>query len=206
MPELFCILLAGPNGSGKSSAFPKLKLEGELINADEISKALPEADDGQSKDWRAAEIALDKIAEMLETRQSFIFETTLSSAHSIRLMRKAKAGGFTVGLYYTALDSVETNIERVRQRVLKGGHDIPEDVIRRRHRGSFVKLSEALKIADEVLLVDNSDLEPHVVFEITSGEVQSFDIDETQELHALFAAKVCEAYDLIRQDSGFRKR
>ncbi|MGO7402998.1 zeta toxin family protein [Rhizobium ruizarguesonis] len=203
MPELSCILLAGPNGSGKSSAFPKLKLEGELINADEIAKTLP--DDGQSKDWRAGEIALNKIAEMIETRRSFIFETTLSGTHSIRLMHKAKAAGFTVGLYYTALDSVETNIERVRQRVLKGGHNIPEDVIRRRHKGSFVKLSEALKIADEVVLVDNSDLEPHVVFEITSGEVQSFDIDETQELHLLFAAKVCEAYGLVRYDSGFRK-
>lgn len=185
MPELSCILLAGPNGSGKSSAFPKLKLEGDLINVDEIARTVLESDNGQSKDRQAAEIALNKIAEMLETRQSFIFETTLSSAHSIRLVRSAKANGFTVGLYYTALDSVETNIERVRQRVLKGAHNIPEDVIRSRHKGSFVKLSEALKIADEVVLVDNSDLEPHVVFEITSGEVQSFDIDETQELHAV---------------------
>lgn len=204
MPELSCILLAGPNGSGKSSAFPKLKLEGELINADEIAKALPDAVEGQSKDWRAGEIALNKIAEMIETRQSFIFETTLSSTHSIRLMHKAKAAGFAVGLYYTALDSVETNIERVRQRVLKGGHNIPEDVIRRRHSGSFFKLSEALKIADEVVLVDNSNLEPHVVFEITSGQVQFFDVDETLELHVLFASKVCEAYGLVRVRDGFR--
>lgn len=144
MPELSCILLARPNGSGKSSAFPKLNLEGEWINADEIAKALPNTDDGKSRERRASEAALRRIAELIEARQSFVFETTLSSQQSLRLMRDAKAAGFTVGLYYTALDSVETNIERVRQRVLKGGHDIPEGDIRRRHRGSLAKLSEAL--------------------------------------------------------------
>ena len=203
MPELSCILLAGPNGSGKSSAFPKLNLEGEWINADEIARALPDTNDGRSKERRASEAALRKIADMIKTRQSFVFETTLSSQQSLRQLRDAKAAGFTVGLYYTALDSVETNIERVRQRVLKGGHDIPEDDIRRRHRGSLAKLSEALKIADEVVLVDNSGLEPHEVFVITSGEVQSFDIDDTQELHRLFSTKVCEAYGLTRVRGGF---
>lgn len=203
MPELSCILLAGPNGSGKSSAFPKLNLEGEWVNADEIAKVLPDIDDGKSRERRASEAALRRIAELIEARQSFVFETTLSSQQSLRLMRDAKAAGFTVGLYYTALDSVETNIERVRQRVLKGGHDIPEGDIRRRHRGSLAKLSEALKIADEVVLVDNSGLEPHEVFVITSGEVQSFDIDDTQELHHLFSTKVCEAYGLARVRGGF---
>ncbi|VVS99152.1 zeta toxin family protein [Hoeflea sp. EC-HK425] len=204
MPELSCILLAGPNGSGKSSAFPKLKLEGEWINADEIAKTLRDTEVGKSKERRASELALQKIAEMIETRQSFIFETTLSSQQSLRLMRDAKAAGFSVGLYYTALDSVETNIERVRQRVLKGGHNIPEDDIRRRHRGSLAKLSAALKIADEVVLVDNSGLEPLEVFVITSGKVQSFGIDETQELHRLFSSKVCEAYGLMRVHGDFK--
>jgi predicted ABC-type ATPase len=124
MPELSCILLAGPNGSGKSSAFPKRKLEGVWINADEIAKAMPASEDGRSTDMQAGRAALRKIAEMIETRQSFIFETTLSSQQSMRLMQEAKAAGFTVGLYYVALDSVETNVERVRQRVLKGGHSL----------------------------------------------------------------------------------
>ncbi|MBO9195171.1 zeta toxin family protein [Rhizobium sp. 16-449-1b] len=205
MPELSCVLLAGPNGSGKSSAFPKLKLEGELINADEIARDIADLS-GSARDWRAGQIALKKLAEMIDTRRSFIFETTLASQHSIRLMREAKVAGFTVGLYYTALDSVETNIERVRQRVLKGGHSIPEDVIRRRHSASFLKLSEALETADEVVLVDNSNLEPHVVFEITSGEVLSFDVDETQALHRQFETKVCDAYGLVRTGNTFSKR
>ncbi|MBB2753172.1 UNVERIFIED_ORG: putative ABC-type ATPase [Rhizobium aethiopicum] len=113
MPELTCIILGGPNGSGKSSAFAKLDLEGVWINAGEIAKSLPETGDGKSKERRASEVALRRIAEMIETRQSFIFETTLSSQQSLRLMREARSAGFKVDLYYVALDSVETNVERV---------------------------------------------------------------------------------------------
>ncbi|WP_320203463.1 zeta toxin family protein [Agrobacterium rosae] len=199
-----CILLAGPNGSGKSSAFTKLDLEGVWINSDEIAKAIPSDCNGRSTDMQAARAALMKIAEMIRTRQSFIFETALSSQQSIRLMQEAKQAGFTVGLYYVALDSVETHVERVRQRVLKGGHDIFEENIRRRHKGSLMKLTEALRIADEVLLIDDSSLEPHEVIAISSGVVQSFDIDDSQELHVQMTAKVCEAYDLVRVQEGFR--
>jgi predicted ABC-type ATPase len=204
MPELSCILLAGPNGSGKSSAFAKLDLEGVWINADEIANAMPAIGDGKSTDIQAGRAALRYIAEMIETRQSFIFETTLSSQQSIRLMREAKAAGFMVGLYYVALDSVERNVERVRQRVLKGGHSIPEENIRRRHKGSFANLTAALMVADEVVLIDNSGLEPHEAFVISSGEILSFDIDDSQELHGIFSDKVCEAYDLVRTEDGFR--
>ncbi|SCX35969.1 hypothetical protein DSM25559_5242 [Agrobacterium rosae] len=119
-------------------------------------------------------------------------------------MQEPKQAGFTIGLYYVALDFVETNVEGVRQRVLKGGHDIPEERIRRRHKGSLMKLTEALRIADEVLLIDNSSLEPHEAFAISSGVVQSFDIDDSQELHVQMTAKVCEAYDLVRMQEGFR--
>ena len=92
MPELSCILLAGPNGSAKSSAFAKLDLEGVWINADEIAKAIPSDHDGRSTAMHAGRVALLKIGEMIKTRQSFIFETTLSSVQSIRLMQGSKGG------------------------------------------------------------------------------------------------------------------
>lgn len=111
-----CIILGGPNGSGESSAYAKLKLDGIWINADEIAKELTGTSNGRA--------AIRKLAEMIETKTSFIYETTLSSQQAINLMRDAKAAGFSVGLYYTALDSVETNIKRVRQRVEAGGHYI----------------------------------------------------------------------------------
>jgi predicted ABC-type ATPase len=79
MPEPVCTILAGPNGSGKSSAFGKLKLEGEFINADEIGRSLPETSDGKSRERQAAELALRLIAEKISKLEACVFETTLSS-------------------------------------------------------------------------------------------------------------------------------
>ncbi len=195
-----CIILGGPNGSGKSSAYAKLKLDGVWINADEIAKEITGTNDGRA----AGRAAINKIREMIDTRQSFVFETTLSSQQAINLMRDAKAAGFTVGLYYTALDSVETNIERVRQRVEAGGHDIPEADIRRRYKGSLDKLSAALKLADEALLIDNSSIQPREVIRVSAGKVTAFDVDDENELHKLYVAKVCEALGLVRTYDSFR--
>lgn len=149
MSQPSCIILGGPNGSGKTSAYAKLKLNGVWINTDEIAKEFTGSRDGRAAAMAAGRVAIRKLAEMIESRTSFIYETTLSSQQAINLMRDAKAAGFTVGLYYTVLDSVETNIERVRQRVEAGGHDIPEAVIRRRYDGSLFALPFALIHADE---------------------------------------------------------
>lgn len=201
-----CIILGGPNGSGKSSAYAKLKLDGVWINADEIAKELTGTSDGRAAAMAAGRATIRKIREMIDTRQSFVFETTLSSQQSINMMRDAKAAGFSVGLYYTALDSVETNIERVRHRVEAGGHDIPEDDIRRRYKGSLDKLTAALKLADEVLLIDNSGYKPHEVIRVSAGAVVAFDINDKNELHQLFEAKASEALGLVRVDGMFRTR
>ncbi|MGY4748342.1 AAA family ATPase [Pannonibacter sp. Q-1] len=204
MPQPSCIILGGPNGSGKTSAFAKLNLDGVWVNADEIARALPGSGGGKSRERRASEIVLRQLSELVGARQPFVFEATLSSRHSINLMSRAKAAGFLVGLYYVALDDVETNIERVRQRVLKGGHDIPETVIRERYKRSLDNLAEALRLADEVLLIDNSAIQPHEVIRICAGEVKASAIDEGKELHRLFSAKVCEAYALVHLDGGFK--
>lgn len=204
MSQPACIILGGPNGSGKSSAYAKLEIDGIWINADEIAKELAGTIDDRAAAMAAGRAALRKIAEMIDTRQSFIFETTLSSRQAINLICNAKAAGFSVDLYYTALDSVETNIERVKQRVEAGGHDIPEVDIRRRYAGSLKNLTEALKLTDEALLIDNSGIQPHEVFRISAGAVEAFDIDDANVLHALYSAKVCEALGLVRTFDGFR--
>ncbi|MBW9089351.1 zeta toxin family protein [Rhizobium wenxiniae] len=206
MSQPSCIILGGPNGSGKSSAYAKLKLDGVWINADEIAKELTGTSDGGAAAMAAGRAAIRKLAEMIETKTSFIYETTLSSQQAVNLMRDAKAAGFSVGLYYVALDSVETNIERVRQRVEAGGHDIPEDDIRRRYAGSLNKLAAALQYADEALLMDNSGLEPHEVFRISFGEVVSADFDDRLYLHHRMIESICIAYDLYRVGRVFRKR
>jgi predicted ABC-type ATPase len=201
-----CIILGGPNGSGKSSAYAKLKLDGVWINADEIAKELTGTSDDRAAAMAAGRAAIRKLADMIATKTSFIYETTLSSQQAVNLMRDAKSAGFSVGLYYVALDSVETNIERVRQRVEAGGHDIPEDDIRRRYFGSLDKLAAALQHADEALLIDNSGLEPHQVFRIAADEVLSADFDDRLYLHHRMIKSICIAYGLYRVGNVFRKR
>ena len=163
-----CTILGGPNGSGKTSAFGKLDLEGDYINADEIAKTLKPGGT-KSVERQAAEIALKLIADKIAQQESFIFETTLSSQQSIRLMRDAKAAGYNVDLYYVILDTVERNIERVKFRVALGGHDIPEDAIRRRYNGSLDHLPQALALSDEAVIVDNSAIRPWIVLQIAAN-------------------------------------
>lgn len=142
---------------------------------------------------------------MIETRQSFIFETTLSSNHALRMMSDAKAAGFHVNLLYVALDTVERNIERVRSRVRKGGHNIREDVIRRRYARSLDNLAKALKLADEAALIDNSGLDPHIAIEMKAATVATSSIDERNPLHNVFMGAVCKAFDLVWVDRSFRR-
>lgn len=201
-----CIILGGPNGSGKSSAYAKLQLDGVWINADEIAKTLTGSSDGRAAALSAGKATIRKLAEMIETKTSFIYETTLSSQQSVNLMRDAKAAGFSVALYYVALDTVDRNIERVRQRVEAGGHDIPEADIRRRYEGSLDKLAAALSYADEALLIDNSGLEPHEVFRIEAGAMVSADFDDRLYLHHRMVQSVCIAYGLYRFGNVFRRR
>jgi len=191
-----CTILAGPNGSGKTSAFEKLNIEGDYINADEIAKKLPTGG-SKSVERQAAETALQLIAEKISKQESFIFETTLSSQQSIRLMREAKAAGFNVDLYYVALDTVERNIERVKFRVALGGHDIPEDAIRRRYKGSLDHLPQALALTNEAVIVDNSEIRPRIVFEFFEGYPSRINTVEGNAFHDLLMEKVREGI-LIR--------
>lgn len=99
--------MGGPNGSGKSSAYAKLTLDGVWINADDIAKELTGTNDGRAAAMPAGRAAIRKLTVMIATKTSFICEATLSSQRTVNLMRDAKATGFSVSLYYVALNSVE---------------------------------------------------------------------------------------------------
>ena len=111
-------------------------------------------------------------------------------------MSEAKAAGFNVDLYYVALDTVERNIERVKFRVALGGHDIPEDAIRRRYKGSLAHLPQALALADEAVLVENSEIRPRIVFQLRGGYVVGIGMIEGNPLHRLLIEKVQQSMSL----------
>jgi len=181
-----CIILAGPNGSGKSSIYEKLQPPGHFINADNIASSLDPSLPANIRRVQAGRATVSLIDQMISNKDSFVFETTLSSRHSIDTMQKAKRAGFHVGLIYVILHRAEQNIERVRFRVKSGGHDIPTVDIIRRYEKSLDNLPKAVALSDEGVVIDNSERKPLFLAEFRrDGQVTHTHIatDGETELH-----------------------
>ena len=154
-------VLAGVNGAGKSSiggaAFRAFG--GDYFNPDEAARALLGANRGLDP-AQANGLAWGQGRELLECaiagRLDFAFETTLGGNTIPRLLQEAAAQGIEVRIWYVGLASVELHIARVRARVRRGGHDIPEEAIRRRYRHSRLNLIHLLPHLAALRVYDNS--------------------------------------------------
>jgi predicted ABC-type ATPase len=138
-----------------------------VIDPDAIAKALEEGDSLV----RAARASILRCRELLDARKSFVLETTLAGNGALALMRQAKQAGYWVLLIYVALADAELHIERVRLRVSLGGHDVPDSDIRRRFTRSLSRVPQAIRLADEAVLIDNSDTHPQRVLILRNGEI-----------------------------------
>jgi predicted ABC-type ATPase len=183
MPTLF--VLAGPNGSGKSSIYEKMKddLPGEFVNADMIEAGLPAGGSKQQRQMQAGRATVTRVRQLIQARQDFVFETTLSSAHSIRVMKEAKDQGYDIGLVFVILNDPILNIKRVRWRVLTGGHEIPDRDVLRRYEASLSRLPKALMLANQAVIIDNSAKKPVRLMEIADRLFMKVRIDRKNELH-----------------------
>jgi predicted ABC-type ATPase len=106
--------------------------------------------------------------EHLRRARSFAVETTLSGKNYLRMMLDAHRCGFEIVLVYIGTDNVEINLSRIRDRVLAGGHDVPEVDVRRRYQRSLANLAIAVKRADHTILFDNSTEEGYRLIAILS--------------------------------------
>jgi predicted ABC-type ATPase len=159
--------LAGTNGAGKSSVGGAAVRESgaDYFNPDEATLRILDANPGistteaNSAAWYEGKRLLERaISEGLD----FAFETTLGGNTIPDLLKKALSTGLEVRLWFVGLSSPELHIARVRSRVAKGGHDIPEDKIRERYDRSRVKLIELMPIVTELRVYDNSvEGDPH---------------------------------------------
>ena len=112
----------------------------------------------------AGRIMLRRLDELLSNGENFAFETTLATKSYKNKIKVAKENGFKVILLFFWLRNLELAIECVKIRVKEGGHNIPEDVIRRRYVNGIKNLFEIyLPIVDEALVFDNSDVEPQLI-------------------------------------------
>jgi predicted ABC-type ATPase len=165
-------LVVGPNGAGKST-FVALTLAPLLprsvfVNADEIAKQRW-PDDPLSHAYDAARVASETRSRLIELGRSFIAETVFSHPSKLDLVHAARAADYTV-VVHVLLIPENLAVERVEHWVRAGGHDVPEDKIRQRHRRLWALVATAAAASDTATVYDNSRrVGPRVVAGMSGG-------------------------------------
>ncbi len=142
-----------------------------FLNADMIAAGLSpfRADE---KLLEAGRLFLREVERRIEKRDHFAFETTLSGTAHLARVRRMLEGGWKVNLIYLWIPSAEVSLNRVRERVKHGGHNVPEKDIRRRYgrtlRNLFVNYAP---VCSEVKCLDSSDPERKPIFKQQGKEV-----------------------------------
>lgn len=171
-------IVAGPNGSGKSSLYNRTDIEGWggsvwIINPDLLTAKIVESENLALEATNLA--AVQRIQKWLEASvdayQTIGVETVLSSPKYQRLVMTAQSRGFEVRMIYVVLTSAELQLERIKERVSSGGHDVPEEKVRARRARSFQQLAWFTQRVDQLLIFDNSIGEPDLIGLKIDGEL-----------------------------------
>lgn len=165
-------IIAGPNGSGKSTAYGQgdvLGLDGSvwIINPDLLTARLQQA---EKLDLLPANLAaVERIEAWLEksisVHQTIGVETVLSSPKYRRLVEMAKKHDFEVCFVYVYLQTVQMQLDRIKARVAKGGHDVPPDKVASRRDRSFEQCEWFFEQAERAWIFDNSGDSPSLLIQ-----------------------------------------
>jgi predicted ABC-type ATPase len=178
-------VLAGTNGAGKSSvAGAAIRARGgEYFNPDEAARRILEAQPGigvEEANSRAWLLGKRLLEDAIARRGEFAFETTLGGNTIPELLQQAHNTGLDVRVWYVGLVSPELHIARVKARVSRGGHDIPEAKIRERYQRSRENLIRLIPILAELWVFDNSEegdsakggiADPRLILHVVDGLV-----------------------------------
>ena len=163
------LVFAGPNGSGKSTITKGIPICGTYVNADEIKRV------SQCTDLEAAQEAEHIRQILLKSNKDFTFETVLSTARNLELLRQAKEQGYEIHAVFVLTDNSHINVKRVKARAKAGGHDVPEEKIISRYERSLRNLSQLVRIADHTRIIDNSGNEPNLICEVVNQQLTIWD-------------------------------
>jgi predicted ABC-type ATPase len=156
------VVLAGPNGAGKSTTAPYLLKDAlavhEFVNADTIAEGLS-AYRPDATAVTAAKVMLERLRALARMRRDFAFETTLSGRSHARWLRELQASGYRTHLIFLSLPSADLAVARVADRVRRGGHHVPDAVVRRRFVLALRNLfSVYIPAVDAWNVYDNADV------------------------------------------------
>lgn len=181
-------IVAGPNGSGKTTTTVQL-LESEwsadslYINPDNIAQETFGDWNSPEAVMKAARLATEKRYECLEQKKDFVFETVFSSNEKLEFVRKAKAAGFFIRLFFVCTSDPEINVLRITKRFLEGGHEVPISKIISRYYKSLANAAQAIEIVDRAYIYDNSveNALPQLLYRTVDGEVFKQYTDDVPE-------------------------
>ena len=171
-----CFIIAGPNGAGKSTFAiihlkEKLKLY-QFINVDLIAEGLFPFN-GEKHSLEASKIFIKELKSNIKEKRDFAFETTLSGKMYEKIVKELIKQNWEVTIYYLWIPSVAFSIQRVKERVMQGGHNIPEDALVRRYKRSLHNLMKIyVKLPCHVYCLDNTQEEPNLVFHSKNGKIK----------------------------------
>jgi predicted ABC-type ATPase len=165
-------IIAGANGSGKTTLSKELlREEKELnfLNADDIAKKISPKNLERARISAAKELH-KRLENLLKNRLPIAIETTLAGNNYIKTIEKAKNLDYHIAIIYSFVDNPQTCINRIKIRVLNGGHNIPkEDIIRRFTRSKNNFWHKYKNKVDEWLLYYNGEMQYSLVAEKNAG-------------------------------------
>lgn len=164
-PNLY--IIAGPNGAGKTTFarefLPHYAKCLEFVNADLIADGLSPFSPERAA-IRAGRIMLKQIHLLADRGCDFGFETTLSGKTHVRLLHDLRERGYRIHLFFLWVSSIDIALERIADRVRRGGHNVPEDVVRRRFKKGLPNLFQLYRpLVDLWAIFDNSGATPSLI-------------------------------------------
>jgi predicted ABC-type ATPase len=187
-------IIAGCNGAGKTTAsftiLPEILDCKEFVNADEIARGISPFQP-EKVAIEAGRIMLHRMDELLNENESFAFETTLATKSYKNKILEAKAKGYNVTLLFFWLQTIALAKERVRTRVLEGGHNIDTEVIERRYLSGIKNLFDIyFSLTDNLLILDNSEGNRILIAKkIKNSDVNIIDIVKFEKLKEYYGNK-----------------
>ncbi len=145
----------------------KAKLPIDLVFKNNIVVNIPK----ETHSYEAAFLTDFIRTQLLNTKQSFSFETVMSHPSKLDILRKANELGYRTYLYFVCTDSPRINVSRVNNRVEKGGHPVPKKKIESRYFRTLDLLADASVLATRTFLFDNSKLDKELILEVENSEI-----------------------------------
>jgi len=172
------IIVAGPNGAGKTTITEKLLRhewmeECEYINPDFIAQ-------NEFGNWnspeaviKAANFAKSLRENCLKNLMDMALETVFSTEEKVDFVMRAKSAGFFIRLFFVCTNDPSINAQRVAQRVMEGGHDVPITKIINRYYRAIANCIKALPLVDRIYFYDNSttNADPKLLFRVSDGKI-----------------------------------